>query len=64
MMPAPICISCNLQRTLIDIQPGRNRHDVRSYECAGCKDILRLVVQRAALEANDVIFEEVALKAG
>jgi hypothetical protein len=63
-MSAPICIRCNLERTLINIKPGRNRHDVRSYECTGCKGIFRLVVQRAALESDEVVFEEIALKAG
>ena len=54
----PICITCNLQRTLISIQPGRNRHDVRSYECPDCKDIFRLVMPRAPLEADELVFRE------
>jgi hypothetical protein len=54
----PICITCNLERTLISIQPGRNRHDVRSYECPDCKDIFRLVVERASLEPDELVFRE------
>jgi hypothetical protein len=58
MVAAPQCITCDLERTLISIQPGRNRHDVRSYECPDCKDIFRLVVPRAALEADELVFRE------
>jgi hypothetical protein len=71
MAAAPQCITCNLQRTLISVQPGRNRHDVRSYECPGCKDIFRLVVERVSFEsgelivfeADDLVFEEPSRKA-
>lgn len=58
MVAAPHCKTCNLQRTLISIQPGSNRHDVRSYECPGCKEIFRLVVEHAALEADELVFLE------
>lgn len=71
MLAAPHCITCNLQRTLISVQPGRNRHDVRSYECPGCKDIFRLVVERVSFEsdelvifeADELVFEEPSRKA-
>jgi hypothetical protein len=58
MVAAPHCMTCNLERILISIQPGRNRHDVRSYECPGCKDTFRLVVECASLEADDLVFRE------
>ena len=67
MSAAPICMSCNLERTLISIKPGRNRHDVRSYECPACHDVFRLVVQRHSLESDDgidVVFASPALQAG
>ena len=58
MVAAPHCMTCNLERILKNIQPGRNRHDVRSYECPGCRDTFRLVVVRASLEADDLVFRE------
>ena len=58
MAAAPICVTCNLDRTLISIQPTRNRHDVRRYECPACRSVFRLVVARAPLESDDLIFEE------
>jgi len=58
MFAAPHCMTCNLERTLISIQPGRNRHDVRSYECSDCKDVFRLVVPRVSFEADELIFRE------
>ena len=58
MFAAPICMTCNLERTLISIQAGRNRHDVRSYECSDCKDIFRLVVPRVSFEADELVFRE------
>jgi hypothetical protein len=33
MAAAPICMSCNLERTLISIKPANNRHDMLQYEC-------------------------------
>ena len=57
MTAAPICITCNLERTLVSIQPTRNRHDVRQYECPKCRSAFRLVVQRASLEADDLVFD-------
>ena len=63
MFAAPICMTCNLERTLISIQPGRNRHDVRSYECSNCRDVFRLVVQREPLDADDMTFDNPALTA-
>ena len=57
-------MTCNLERTLISIKPGRNRHDVRTYECSNCRDVFRLVVQREPLEADDLVFVSPALSAG
>ena len=57
MLTAPICISCNLERTLVSIQPTRNRHDVRRYECPKCSSAFRLVVERKALDADDLVFD-------
>jgi hypothetical protein len=64
MASAPICITCNLERTLVSIQPARNRHDVRQYECPGCRSTFRLVMQRVPLESDDVVFENSPLRAG
>jgi hypothetical protein len=67
MASVPVCMTCNLERTLISIRPGRNRHDVRSYECSGCHDVFRLVVQRQPLQPDDeidVVFVSPALQAG
>ena len=67
MASAPVCMSCNLERTLISIKPGRNRHDVRAYECPACHDVFRLVVQRQPLESDDamdVVFDHPARQAG
>jgi hypothetical protein len=67
MAGAPICTSCNLERTLISIKPGRNRHDVRAYECPACRDVFRLVVQREPIDSDDgveVVFDSPTLQAG
>ena len=64
MAAAPICLTCNLERTLVSIQPTRNRHDVRRYECPECKSAFRLVVQRAPLDSDEVAFDAPSLKAG
>ena len=64
MAAAPICVTCNLERTLISIQPTRNRHVVRQYEGPKCRSTFRLVVQRAPLESDDVVFENPPLRAG
>jgi hypothetical protein len=63
MAAAPICITCNIERTLVSIQPTRNRHDVRQYECPTCKSVFRLVTQRAPLESDDLVFEFPPLRA-
>ena len=63
MAAAPICITCNLERTLVSILPTRNRHDVRQYECPKCKSAFRLVVQRAPLDPDDQAFDFPARKA-
>jgi hypothetical protein len=60
MSAAPICITCNLERTLISIKPAKNRHDVLQYECANCGNIFRLVMQREPLALDDLVFEEPA----
>jgi hypothetical protein len=64
MAAAPICISCNLERELISIRPVKNRHDMLQYECPGCRNVFRLVVERRDTEFDEVIFEEPALQAG
>ena len=64
MTPAPICMTCNLERTLVDVQPVKNRHDMLHYECPKCRNVFRLVTQRATLETEDLIFEEPSLRAG
>ena len=66
MAGAPICTTCNLESTLISIKPGRNRHDVRAYECSACHDVFRLVIQREPLASDDpidVVFDSPALQA-
>ncbi len=63
MPAAPICTTCNLERMLISIKPGRNRHDVRAYECSNCRDVFRLVVEREPLEADDLVFDSPARSA-
>jgi hypothetical protein len=63
MAAAPICMTCNLERMLISIKPGRNRHDVRSYECTNCHDVFRLVVQREPLADDDLVFDSPARSA-
>ncbi len=63
MAAAPICMTCNLERTLVSIQPTRNRHDVRRFECPKCRSTFRLVVQRASLESDEIVVEFPALQA-
>jgi hypothetical protein len=64
MAAAPICLTCNLERTLVSIQPTRNRHDVRQYECHKCRSVFRLVVQRAPLDPDEVAFDAPPSQAG
>jgi transposase-like protein len=64
MAAAPICITCNLERTLVSIQPTRNRHDVRQYECPKCRSTFRLVVQRAPEESDDMALDNPSLRTG
>jgi hypothetical protein len=64
MIAAPICMTCNVERTLVSIQPTRNRHDVRQYECPKCRGAFRLVIQRVSLDADEVTFEAPTLKVG
>jgi hypothetical protein len=63
MTAAPICITCNVERTLIGTKPVRNRHDMLQYECPHCRNIFRLVMQRAPLDLDDLVFHEPALQA-
>lgn len=63
-MAAPICITCNLERTLVSIQPTPNRHDVRKYECPKCRSAFRLVMPRPSLESDELVFESPALQTG
>jgi hypothetical protein len=62
MAAAPICMICNLERTLISIRPARNRHDMLQYECPNCRNVFRLVTRRAPLELDDVVFDGSALQ--
>jgi hypothetical protein len=48
---------------LISIKPGRNRHDVRQYECPGCRDIFTLVSQHAPSEPDKTNSDRPALQA-
>ena len=57
-------MTCNLERTLVSVQPTRNRHDVRQYECPKCRSAFRLVVQRASFEADEMVFGFPAAQAG
>jgi hypothetical protein len=63
MAAAPICMTCNLERTLISIKPVQNRHDMLQYECPKCRNAFRLVIQRARLEFEDVVLDGPALQA-
>jgi hypothetical protein len=65
-MAAPICVTCNLERSLISIKPVKNRHEMLQYECASCRDIFCLVTERAPLEPEDLVditFDRPALQA-
>jgi transposase-like protein len=64
MAAALTCMTCNLERILVSIQPTRNRHDVRRYECPRCKSAFRLVVQRAPLDSDEMAFDAPPLEAG
>ena len=64
MAAAPICMTCDIERTLIGIKPVRNRHDLQQYECPNCRDIFRLVVQRAPFDPDDLVFEEAPRQTG
>ena len=55
MAAAPTCMICNCERTLISIRPAKNRHDMLQYECPNCRNVL--VMQRAPLELDDVVFD-------
>jgi transposase-like protein len=63
MAAAPICMICDLERTLVSIQPTRNRHDVRQYECPKCRSAFRLVVERTSLESS-VAFDRPVMLTG
>jgi hypothetical protein len=63
MAAAPICMTCNLERILISIKPAKNGHDILQYECPNCRNIFRLVMQRAPVELDDVVFDGPALQA-
>jgi hypothetical protein len=63
MAAAPICMTCNLERTLISIKPAKNGHDMLQCECPNCRNIFRLVMQRAPVELDDVVFDGPALQA-
>jgi hypothetical protein len=62
----PNCIACNVTRTLINVLPVKNRHEMRSFECPQCRSLFRLVVRRelrpAADEMTDPSFAAAALQ--
>lgn len=47
MSPAPSCMNCNVERTLVDITPVKNRHEMLRYECPKCSSVFQLVTERA-----------------
>jgi predicted RNA-binding Zn-ribbon protein involved in translation (DUF1610 family) len=46
MNAEPICIACNVKRTLASVTPVRNRHEMQSFECPNCGSLFRFVVRR------------------
>jgi predicted RNA-binding Zn-ribbon protein involved in translation (DUF1610 family) len=46
MNAEPICIVCNVKRTLTSVVPVKNRHEMRSHQCPKCGNLFRLVVRR------------------
>lgn len=63
MAEAPICMTCNLERTLVSIKPGRNRHHVHQYECRTCQDVFTIVSRHAPVESGHVAFNAALLDA-
>jgi hypothetical protein len=57
MTAAPICVSCDLERTLVTKKPVKNRHEMRQYECPGCRNVFSLVTQRVRMEFDDLTVE-------
>ena len=57
MITEPVCIVCDKKRQLISVVPIINRHEMRVFECAGCKSKFRLVVERK----SDMAQEDLAL---
>lgn len=40
-------MNCNVERTLVDITPVKNRHEMLRYECPKCSSVFQLVTERA-----------------
>ena len=55
MSAEPICITCNVERTLIGITPVRNRHQLLKYECSKCHNLFRIVARREASELAEAV---------
>jgi hypothetical protein len=56
----PICIACNVTRTLTSVIPVRNRHEMQSFECPSCANVFRFVVRRKRRPLTDEISERLA----
>jgi hypothetical protein len=46
------CTACDIKRTLIQVVPAPNRHEMRSFECPQCGSIFRFVVRRKRLPSS------------
>jgi predicted RNA-binding Zn-ribbon protein involved in translation (DUF1610 family) len=46
MSPAPLCISCGIERVLVGISPVKNRHEMLQYDCPKCGSTFNLVAER------------------
>ncbi len=57
MNAEPVCLACDKKRQLITVIPIVNRHEMRVFECSGCKSVFRLVAEREAdLTQDDLAF--------
>ena len=63
MSAEPICIVCNVERTLVSAAPVRNRHEMLNYECPKCQSIFRLVARREPRELAAAVAGRPALAA-
>jgi len=42
-MGLPICPSCDVERTLIEIEPARRDYVIRTFQCPNCGGVLKVV---------------------